>query len=186
MGQSKGLSAILVTGHLGYDLCSHITCREKALWCIDHSLADHRSILKHVLQVNEVTVMLSLSKIVRIMKMNDPLFVCLYNIRWKQQTAGQILADLSRHIVALGGVDHRILVGIFLVYFLVNVIDQCQDPVVSSVGFTGKFPLVPVTHILLCYFISPHLHDTGLYHVLYILYMDGMSHGLNLFCNILG
>ena len=37
---------------------------------------------------------------------------------------GQILADLSCHIIALGRVDDRILIGVFLIYFFVQMLDE--------------------------------------------------------------
>ena len=75
MRQCKGLSAVLVTGHLCNDLSRDIAGREKTMRLFDHSLADDRPVLEHVLQVDQVAVVFPLCKIVRIMEMDDPLLM---------------------------------------------------------------------------------------------------------------
>ena len=46
---------------------------EKAMRLLDHSLADDRPVLEHVLQVDQVAVVFLLCKIVRVVEMDDPL-----------------------------------------------------------------------------------------------------------------
>ena len=65
-----------------------------------------------------------LSKIVRVMEMDDALLMGLNDIRRKQNPAGDILADFAGHIVALDAVDRRVLVGILLLDFLVVTFDE--------------------------------------------------------------
>ena len=60
-----------------------------------------------------------LGEIVRIVKMDYSLLVRLYYIVIKQKSFGNILAHFSRHIVALNTVYGRVLIGIFLLYFLI-------------------------------------------------------------------
>ena len=52
MSQSERLTAVLVARHLCNDLCRHVAGREKAVRLLDHRLADHGSVLKHVLEVD--------------------------------------------------------------------------------------------------------------------------------------
>ena len=52
MSQSERLTSVLVARHLCNDLCRHVAGREKAVRLLDHRLADHGSVLKHVLKVD--------------------------------------------------------------------------------------------------------------------------------------
>ena len=69
---------------------------------LDQRLADDRSILQHVLQVDQVAVMLLLCKIIGVVKMNDSLFMGTHDFFRKQHAFGQVLAYLAGHIVTLG------------------------------------------------------------------------------------
>ena len=108
--------------------------------------------------------------------MDDPLLMSSNHLFRQQYTHCQILADLSRHIVALGGVDHRILVGVFLIYLFVEMLDEGQYPIVRGIGLSGKLTFITISYIFLCYFVAAHLHDSRLHHILDILYMDRMGH----------
>ena len=77
MGQRKGLSAVLVAGHLRNDLRGDVAGSEKAVRLLDHGLADDGAVLQHILQVDQVTVVLLLCEIVRIMEMDDSGLMCL-------------------------------------------------------------------------------------------------------------
>ena len=86
MRKADALSAILVAGNLGNDLGSYITCSKEAVWLLDQCLTDHSTILKHVLQIDQITVMFSLCKIVRIMKMDDSFFMSTNDLIWQKDT----------------------------------------------------------------------------------------------------
>ena len=64
MSQSKGLTAILVAGYLCNDLGGNITCCEKTVWLLDHGLADHSTVLKHILKVDQIAVVFPLGIII--------------------------------------------------------------------------------------------------------------------------
>ena len=180
MGQRKRLSAILIAGYLCNNLCGNVTGSKKAVWLLNHSLTDDSTILKHVFQIQQIAVMLFLSKIIRIMKMNNTFLMCFHNVFRKQNTAGQVLADFTSHIISLSRVDHRVLIGILLLDFFVHVVNQCQNTIVSGITFPGKLSLVAVADILLCYLVPTHLHDTGLHHILDIFHIHRMGHPMNL------
>ena len=78
--------------------------------------------------------MLLLGIIIRIVEMDDAFFMGPDDLGGKKDASGQILGDLAGHIVTLGGIDDRILVGILLFDFLVELLDQGKDPVVGRVG----------------------------------------------------
>ena len=60
-----------------------------------------------------------LGKIICIMEMYKSLLMCIYNILWKKESLGNILAYLASHIISLDTVYCRILVRILLLNLLV-------------------------------------------------------------------
>ena len=48
MGKCNTLSTILRTCNLCYCLCCNITCCRKALWLLNHNVADYCPVLKHI------------------------------------------------------------------------------------------------------------------------------------------
>ena len=88
MGQRKGLAAVLVAGNLGNDLCGYIAGRKKAVRLFDQCFTDNRAVLKHILQIDKVTVVLPLCKIIRIMEMDNALLMGSHDLLWQQHTAG--------------------------------------------------------------------------------------------------
>ena len=96
--------------------------------------------------------------------MNDSFFVGAHNILGKQHSAGEILGDLAGHIVALRGIDGRILVGILLVDLLIYLIDQGEDegitldaPVICSEGLIGVVTEVSAHYATVTTMLSPEL-----------------------------
>ncbi len=72
--------------------------------------ADDRAVLEHVLQIHQIAVVHVLRKIIGIMKMNNALFMCLYNVLGQQNAVCNIAADFARHVIALHAVHRRIFV----------------------------------------------------------------------------
>ena len=48
MGKCNTLSTVLGTCNLGYCLCCDVTCCRKALWLLNHNVADYCSVLEHI------------------------------------------------------------------------------------------------------------------------------------------
>ncbi len=182
MRQGEGLSAVLVAGHLRHDLGGDVAGGEEAVGLLDHGLGNDGAVLQHVLQIDEVAVVLLLGEVVRIMEVNDALLMGLHDVLRQQQTLCEIPGDFAGHIVTLGGVDHRILVGILLLQLLVGLVDQGQDVLIGGVGLSGNLPLEAITHILLCHLVAPHLHNAGLHHILNVLDI----HRVGRACHLLG
>ena len=65
-----------------------------------------------------------LCEIIGIVKMDDPFIMSIHNLLRQQQAAADVLGHLSRHIVSLCRVDHRIFIGIFLLGFFVVAFNQ--------------------------------------------------------------
>ena len=133
----------------------------------DSSSAYNGSVLKHILKVYKVTVMHMLRKIVGIMEMDKSVFMSFYYIRGKKNTSCNILTYFTRHIVTLYGVYLRVLIGVFLLYFLVVTLNKTEYLVVCSVCSTDKATCVTVADITLCRFIRAILHNKCFYKFLY-------------------
>ena len=174
MCQGEGLAAVLVGGNLGNDLRRHIAGGVEAVRLLNQGLADDSAVLQHILKVDKIAVVLLLSVIVRIMEMDNALFVSLYDVGGKKDAACQVLGDLAGHIDALCGIDDRVLVGILLFDLLIDLLDQGEDAVVSRVGLAGELTAEAIADIFLRHFITAHLHDACLDHILNILNVHGM------------
>lgn len=90
---------------------------------LDHGLADDGAVLQHVFQIDEVAVVFPLGEIVGVVEMDDAFFMGLHDFFRQQQSLGEILGYFAGHVVTLGGIDDRVLVGVFLLYFLVGQVD---------------------------------------------------------------
>ena len=124
MCQGNGLAAVLVGCHLGDDLGRNVAGRGKAVGTLDEGAGNDRTVLEHVLQVDQVAVMHMLCKIIAVMEMDDTFVVCVNDILGQQHTLSEILGNLSGHVVTLGGVHHGVLVGVLLFGLLVVALDQ--------------------------------------------------------------
>ena len=119
--------------------------------------------------------MLSLGEIIGVMEVDDALFMGVHHLLRKEDALCQVLGDLACHVIALRGIDHRILVGVLLLHFLVHLVDQGENSVIRCIRLAGDLSLIAVTHIFLRNLIAAHLHDARLNHVLDILYIHGMG-----------
>ena len=119
--------------------------------------------------------MLALCEVIGIMEVDDTLFMCLGNLFRQKHTLGQILTNFARHVITLGRVNDRILVRVLLLHFFVQLVNESKDTVVCGVGLTGQLALIAITNVLLRNLVATHLHDTGLNHILDILYVHCMG-----------
>ena len=117
---------------------------------LDERAGDDGAVLQHILQVYQIAVVHVLGIVVRIMEMDDALVVCLYDVLRQQKAVCNITGNLARHIVALGGVYHRVFVGVFLLGLLVVAFDQAQDLIVRRVGLAYQRAGIPICDIGFC------------------------------------
>ena len=164
--QCEGLSAVLVGCYLSDDLCRYVAGSEEGMRLFNHGLADDGAVLQHVFQIDQVAVMFSLRIVVSVVEMDDACFMRLHDFFGEEQTLCQILGHFAGHVVALGGIDDRVLVGIFLFDFFIGEVDQGKNAVIGRVALAGDFSLVTVADILLRYFIAAHFHDARFDHIL--------------------
>ncbi len=124
MSQRDALAAVLVTGNLCNNLSGNIACGGEAMGTLDHSTGNDGTVLQHILQIDQVAVMHMLGKVVAIVEMNQTVLMGFYNILGKQDTVGDISADLTCHIVTLRAIDNRVLVAVFLLGLFVVALNQ--------------------------------------------------------------
>ena len=119
-----------------------------------------------------------LRKIVGVMEVDDARLVRLHHILRQQQTLGQVLGHLARHIVALDGVDGGVLVGIFLLDLFVVRLDQGEDLIVSGVGLPHQRAGIAVGDVLFGDLIRAVRHDLVLDKVLNFFHAQRAVHRL--------
>ena len=74
--------------------------------------------------------------VVCIMEVDDTGLVSVHNLPGQENPAGNVLGNLTGHVVPLDGIDGGVLVGVFLLHFLVVALNEAENPVVGGVGLT--------------------------------------------------
>ena len=170
VGQRNGLPTVLVAGHLRYDLGGNVTGGGEGMRPLDQGPGDNGPVLQHVLQVHQVAVVHMLRKVVAVMEVDDPLIMGLHNIRGQQNTVGDITGNLTGHIVALGGIDHRVLIGIFLLGLLVAALDEGKDLLIGGIAAAHQAAGIAVGDVALGHLKGAVRHDLLLHQVLNLLH----------------
>ena len=170
MSQRDGRSAVLVAGYLCHDLGGDVAGGGEAVGLLDQRSGDDGAVLQHILQIDQVAVVHMLGVIIRVMEVDDALIVGLHDVLGQQNAVGDVPADFTGHIVPLGGVHHRVLVGVLLLGLLVVALDEAEDLVVGGIGLTHQRTGVAVGDIVLGHLESAVGHDIVLHHILYLLH----------------
>ena len=89
--KAYGLTAVLVRRNLSDNLSCNIAGGGEAVWLLNHSTADNRAVLKHVLKVDKVAVVHMLGEIICIVEVDYTLLVRLYDFAGEKNTVGNIL-----------------------------------------------------------------------------------------------
>ena len=170
MGEADGLAAVLVAGHLGYNLGGNIAGGGKAMGTLNEGAGDNSAVLQHILQVHQVTVVHMLGVIIAVVEVDDALPMGLNNLLRQQNTFAEVAADLTGHVVPLGGVDHWVFIGILLLGLLVIALDKGENLIVGCVGFADQGTGIAVGDVMLGHFKGAVGHDVMLHHVLNFLH----------------
>ena len=180
VGQGDGLPAVLVAGHLRHDLGGDVAGGGEAVGLLDERPGDDGAVLQHILQIHQIAVVHVLCVVIAVVEVDNALPVRLHNILRQQNALTEVAADFTGHIVPLGGVHHRVLVGVFLLCLLVVALDKAEDLVIGGVGFPHQRPGVAIGDVVLRHLERPVSHDVVLHHVLYLLHGGGAVHLLAL------
>ena len=148
MRQGNGLAAILVRGYLRNDLCGNVAGSGKAVRPLDKGTGNDGAILQHILQIDQITVMHMLGKIVAVVEVDDPLPVSFHDLSGQQQALTEIPRHFTSHIIPLGRIDHRVFIGVFLLGLLVAAFNKAEDLVVSRIAASDERAGIAVGNII--------------------------------------
>ena len=123
MRERDGLTAVLRGGDLGDDLRGDVAGRREAVRLLDERARDDGAVLQHVVKIHKVAVVHVLREVIGIVKVDDSLVMGGDDVGGQQHALGQVLGDLTGHIVALHRVDSRVLVGVLLLDLFVIALD---------------------------------------------------------------
>ena len=168
--QRDGLAAVLVGRDLRDDLGGDVAGGGKRMGALDERAGDDRAVLQHILKVHEVAVVHMLGIIVRVVEVNDAFLVRLDDILGQEETVRQITAHLAGHIVALGGVDDGVFVGVFLLGLFVVALDERENLVVRRVALAHERARIAVGDVALGDLERAVRHDLVLDKVLNLLH----------------
>ena len=108
--------------------------------------------------------------------MDDAFLVGLHNIGRKKQTLCDVPRNLTGHVVSLGRVHHRVLVRVFLLYFLITTLDETENLLISCIGAADQGACVAVGDVALRHIKGSLRHDLTLDQVLDLLDHRSVSH----------
>ena len=113
-----------------------------------------------------------LGKVVGVVEVDEPFVVRRHDVGRQQDAAREVLAHFARHIVALHRIDGGILVGIFLLDFLVVALDEREDLRVRRVGAADERTRIAVSDVLARDGERLFVHDLVLDEVLHFFDVD--------------
>ena len=180
MGQADALTAILVGSHLCNDLGGDVAGGGEAVGLLNIGAGDDGAVLEHVVQIDEVTVVHVLGKIVGVVEVDEAFLMRLNDLRVQQQAGSQVFGDLTGHIVALDAVDGGVLVGVLLLDFLVLALDEAQDALVGGVGLALEALDIAVGDIVAGDVMGLDVHELVFHHILYLFHADSAVECLTL------
>ena len=175
MRQRDGLSAILRRRNLSDDLRGDVACRRETMRLLDKRTRDNRAVLQHVLKVHQVAVVHMLSKVIRVVEVDDALVMSGHDIGRQQDALGQILGNLASHVVALNRIDGGVLVGVLLLDLFVVALDERENLVVGSVLGTLETLHIAVDDVAASHLVAVETHNLILDHILNLFDRNGVA-----------
>ena len=136
---------------------------------------DDGAVLEHVLQVYQIAVVHVLGKVVGVMEVDDALLVGFHDVLGQQQPFAEVPGDLAGHVVPLGGVYHRVLVGVFLLGLLVAAFNEAEDAVVRGVAPADQGAGIAVGDVVLRHLEGPVGHNLVFHQILNLFHRGGTA-----------
>ena len=175
MGQRNRLAAVLGGSNLSDNLRRDVAGGREAVRLLDQRARDNGAVLEHVLQVHQVAVVHVLSKVIRIMEVDQALIMGVHDLLRQQHALGQVLGNLAGHIVALNGVDGRVLVGVLLLDLFVIALNQRQDLVIGRVLLALQALNIAIDDVVAGNLVAVETHDLVLDQILDLLDRNGVA-----------
>ena len=143
---------------------------------LDQGAGDDGAVLQHVLQVYQVAVVHVLGVIVGVVEVDDALPVGLHDLLGQQDPLCNVPAHLAGHVVPLGGIHHRVLVGVLLLGLLIAALDEGENLLVGGIGAADQGTGIAVGHIVLSHLKGAVGHDLVLHKILYLFHRRRAVH----------
>ena len=175
MGQRDGLAAVLGGSNLGDNLRRNIAGGREAVRLLNQRARNNSAVLEHVLQVHQIAVVHMLGKVIRIVEMDQTLIMGIHDLLRQQHALGQVLGNLASHIVALNGVDGRVLVGVLLLDLFVIALDQRQNLVIGRVLLALQALNIAIDDVVAGNLVAVETHDLVLDQILDLLDRNGVA-----------
>ena len=172
MRKGDGLPAVLVGGDLGDDLGGDVTRRAEGVRLLNQGAGDNRAALEHILQIDQATVVHTLEVVVAVVEVNDAFLVRLSDFIRQKEPVGDVPAQLARYVIALGGQDCGVLVGVLLDDRFVDVVGDGESLPIQRAGVPQKLVFVAVLDVCFGDGVDALLHQLGLNTVLNLLHGD--------------
>ena len=116
-----------------------------------------------------------LGKVVGIVEMDQALIMGIHDLLGQQHALGQVLRNLAGHIVALNGVDGRVLVGVLLLDLFVIALDQRQNLVVGRVLLALQALNIAIDDVVAGNLVAVETHNLVLDQILDLLDRNGVA-----------
>ena len=185
MGQRNRLAAVLGGSNLGDNLRRDVAGSREAVRLLNQRARDNGAVLEHVLQVHQVAVMHMLGKVVGIVEVDQALIVGIHDLLGQQHALSQVLGNLAGHIVALDGIDGRVLVRVLLLDLFVIALDQRQNLVVSRVLLALQALNIAIDDVVAGNLVAVETHDLVLDQILDLLDRNGVARVLTCLGDVL-
>ena len=160
---------------------------------LNEGTGDDSTVLQHIIQIHQVAVVHMLGVIIAVVEVDDALPMGLNNLRGQQNALAEVAADLTGHVVPLGGVNNGVFIGILLLGLLVVALDEGENLVVGCVGLAYQGAGIAIGDVMLGHLKGTVGHDVMLHHVLDFLHSGGAAdllalelHGLGNALNLHG
>ena len=116
-----------------------------------------------------------LGEVVRIVEVNQALVVGIHDLLGQQHALRQVLGNLAGHVVALNGVDGRVLVGVLLLDLFVIALNQRQDLVIGRVLLALQALNIAVDDVVASDLVAVETHNLVLDQILDLLDRYGVA-----------
>ena len=147
--QINRLSTILTAGYCWNDLSHHRTGYLETLRTLNELAVHNGTIVQHILNIDQTAVENRLYKIIRIMEMQNSLFMGLCNLLRQKQSFREILGNFACDQISLSGSCCRILVGILFHNLFIAVLNQAQNRIICCIGAAHQLTCITIHNISL-------------------------------------
>ena len=148
---------------------------------LDERARNDRAVLEHIFQIDQIAVVHMLGKIITVVEVDDALFVRPHDVGRQQNTVGDVLGHLPRHIVALHAVHRGIFIGILLLYLFVVAFDETENTVIRRIGLSRERAGIAIGDIFARERKFPVRHDFVFHEVLDLFHVERANHAQSFF-----